>query len=309
MTSLKSGVKLTLMKKPKIKNLGWGTKMKKGLVLRGDLSFGDGTKYSGALKSYKKQIPHGYGIYFFPKHGEMYKEEGIELARIKYYSGNFRNGKFHGQGSFSGTGEYKYKGEFKNGKLHGKGIIKYWKNNESFEGYFKNDRKLSGKWKFPSGDQYEGPIKNDSANGYGKSIYKKSGAKYIGEFKNGAWDGKGKQIQKNGSVYIGKFKNGKRHGYGVVTHKKTYYKGQWIKGLRTGTGIFNFGDGGIYKGQWKNDTMHGKGVLTESKGKTAGQVYSGQWKNGVMDGIFISKDKTGKKRKELWREDKFIKLI
>jgi hypothetical protein len=28
-----------------------------------------------------------------------------------------------------------------------------------------------------------------------------------------------------------------------------------------------------------------------------------------MNGIFIFKDKTGKKRKELWREDRFIKIV
>ena len=45
--------------KPKIRDLGWGTKLKKGLVLRGDLKFSTGARYSGALKSYNKQIPHG----------------------------------------------------------------------------------------------------------------------------------------------------------------------------------------------------------------------------------------------------------
>ena len=79
-----------------MQDLGFGTKMKKGLVLRGNLSFGNGAKYSGALKSYKNQIPHGYGIYFFPEHGQMKKIDGIELAIIKYYSGNFKNEKFHG---------------------------------------------------------------------------------------------------------------------------------------------------------------------------------------------------------------------
>ena len=49
--------------KPKIRDLGWGTKLKKGLVLRGDLKFSTGARYSGALKSYNKQIPHGYGIF------------------------------------------------------------------------------------------------------------------------------------------------------------------------------------------------------------------------------------------------------
>ena len=55
--------------------------------------------------------------------------------------------------------------------------------------------------------------------------------------------------------------------------------------------------------------MNGNGILTETKGKQAGEVYTGIWKNGKKNGNFIFKDKSGKKRKELWKEDKFIKFI
>ena len=40
----------------KIKDLGFGTKLKKGLVLTGKLSWPNGATYRGALKSQKKQI-------------------------------------------------------------------------------------------------------------------------------------------------------------------------------------------------------------------------------------------------------------
>ena len=55
--------------------------------------------------------------------------------------------------------------------------------------------------------------------------------------------------------------------------------------------------------------LNGNGILTETKGKQAGEVYTGIWKNGKKNGNFIFKDKSGKKRKELWKEDKFIKFI
>ena len=51
------------MKKNKLKDSGFGTKKKKGLVLTGELSWPDGSTYKGALKSEKKQIPHGEGRY------------------------------------------------------------------------------------------------------------------------------------------------------------------------------------------------------------------------------------------------------
>jgi len=88
-----------------------------------------------------------------------------------------------------------------------------------------------------------------------------------------------------------------------------FYKGQWKNNKITGKGFFDFGDGGIYKGSFLNGERHGKGVLTESKGKKAGTSYSGIWKNSMMDGIFTFKDKKGKKRKELWKDDNFVKYV
>jgi len=300
-----------MKKKIKLVDKGFGTKIKKGLVLTGNLNWDNGATYKGALKSQKQQIPHGYGIYFFPEHGQMRNVLGIDLAIIKYYSGNFKNALFHGKGKFKSTGEYEYSGEFKKGNFDGKGVIKYWNTEETFDGIFKNNEKISGKWVLPDGNKYEGQIKNNMPDGFGSVKYKLSGQKYIGNFKDGLFHGKGTQFSKNDSIYEGGFKNGERHGYGCVSAKKdkSYYHGQWVNGLRSGNGIFDFGDGGIYKGKWQNDTMHGKGILTESKGKQAGTSHSGNWKNGQMDGIYIFKDKSEKKRKELWREDKFIKII
>ena len=281
-------VNFDMKSKPKIQDLGWGTKLKKGLVLRGDLNFGNGAKYSGALKSYFKQIPHGYGIYFFPEHGKMEKIDGVDVAIIKYYSGNFKNGKKEGKGKFFFTGQYSYEGQWKNDRLHGKGILKIWGSDEKFEGYFKNDLKVKGIW----------------------TISKQ--LKFIGKFKNNLPHGKGKLFEEK-NIYTGDFYNGEKHGHGVSVLRekkgKIFYKGQWKNNKITGKGFFDYGDGGIYKGSFLNGEKHGKGVLSESKGKKAGTSYSGSWKNSMMDGIFIFKNKKGKKRKELWKDDNFVKYV
>ena len=94
MTSLIDMVNFDMKSKPKIQDLGYGTKPKKGLVLRGDLKFGNGARYSGALKSYFKQIPHGYGIYFFPEHGQMKKIDGACQSDL------VRNGNFDQNSAF-----------------------------------------------------------------------------------------------------------------------------------------------------------------------------------------------------------------
>ena len=173
------------MKKNKLKDSGFGTKKKKGLILTGELSWPDGSNYKGALKSEKEKIPHGEGVYSFPDDEQWYEEEGVKLWRGKTYFGEFKNGKFNGQGRFKcgGTEAYNYEGEFKNGLFYGKGRMEH-DNGEIFEGYFKNDRKSFGKWKFSNGDEYEGKIKNNEA--HGKGTFKESNGKiFKGKFKNG----------------------------------------------------------------------------------------------------------------------------
>ena len=273
--------------KNEIKDLGWGTKPKKGLVLRGDLEFQNGAKYSGALKSPKKQIPHGYGIFFFPEHGKTETIDGLGIPTIKYYSGNFKNGKKEGGGKFFFNGHYSYSGQWKNDKFHGKGVFKKWGSDEKFEGYFKNDLRFNGTWTI---------TKN---------------LKYIGKFKNNLPHGKGKLFEEN-NIYTGNFKEGKKHGYGISISKgksKEYYKGQWKNNKISGKGIFDFGDGGMYIGSFLDGERHGKGTLIERKGKKINSSFSGNWKNDLRDGIYIFKDKKGKKRKELWKEDNFVKII
>jgi hypothetical protein len=201
----------------------------------------------------------------------------------------------HGHGIYfypdhlkEGVGDHYYSGNFKNSQFHGYG--EYISKEYNYKGEFKN-QKFHGQGEYSSKEHYyKGEFKNDKPHGTVEEIF----------------------FEKD-TVYIGQFKNGVRHGYGITKSyknkkNKSNFKGQWKKGLQS-EGIFDFGDGGIYRGQFKKGEMHGKGVLTESRGKKAGQVYSGNWKNGNMNGIFIFKDKTGKKRKELWREDRLIKIV
>lgn len=156
----------------KLLDKGFGTKMKKGLVLTGNLKWSNGATYRGALKSLKNIIPHGSGVYFFPESEQWTTIKGIRVHKIKSYVGEFKNGKFHGKGTFRSLNDYQYKGEFKNGRFNGRGKIEYEGDSagEKFEGIFKNDSKVKGKWIFQNGNIYEGEIKNDTSNGKGKAI-------------------------------------------------------------------------------------------------------------------------------------------
>ena len=94
------------------------------------------------------------------------------------YTGQFKNGKFHGIGKFEGKDGSKYEGEYKDGKMHGKGMYEcthfattFWLACIDFYVFTKTTH--IGSYKFKSGDIYEGAFRNDKSHGYGvyRSIY------------------------------------------------------------------------------------------------------------------------------------------
>jgi len=82
-------------------------------------------------------------------------------------------------------------GNRKNGRNHGQGTYTY-SNGDTFEGNFvANRRQGHGKMTFQSGDVYEGDWKTGAMDGQGKYVYAKTGNTYIGGFKTGRKHGKG----------------------------------------------------------------------------------------------------------------------
>ena len=116
-----------------------------------------GDKYTGEFRDNKR---HGYGTYTFLS-GESY---------TGYWENDMRNG--FGTNIFN-TGE-KYNGMYKNNLRHGFGV-NYFPSGETFEGWYKNDRKngigivtFSGDYK---GDKYIGYNLNDDMGGQGLYIW------------------------------------------------------------------------------------------------------------------------------------------
>lgn len=81
------------------------------------------------------------------------------------------------------------------------------------------------------------------------------------------------------------------------------YRGQTIKGVRIGVGMYKYYSGDVYLGDWKDDQMHGKGVIiyadaeryegTFFKGlkhgmgnfySLDGSVFKGEYSNGKREG-------------------------
>ena len=187
-------------------------KSKNSWTCQGDCDNGKGTKIwtdGGIDKGYWHNGKlDGYGFQFFGKTSDFAGDT---------FSGELKNGKFNGQGTYYDKSEdATHTGEFKNGLPNGKGAVHWGKNSVTPNGYC------------------EGNFKDGRMDGMGIKFWGTSGKwmndKYIGEWKNGEMDGKGR-------YYVG---------------DEGYFEGTWKNGEQNGDGIFVFKDGEVFKGHWVN---------------------------------------------------------
>jgi len=128
------------------------------------------------------------------------------------YNGSFKNGLFHGNGTWFGENGHKYEGQFQYGSGNGEGT---WttKEGETVSGVFVNHT-VNGAavWRWPQlgeGVRMEGNFKRGHAHGPG-IMYYGDGTRFEGDFKKGYPDGQGKLIDsKNGTIiWSGRLVNG-----------------------------------------------------------------------------------------------------
>lgn len=134
------------------------------------------------------------------------------------YVGEWKNGNFQGQGTYTFSDGNKYVGEFKDNKLDGQGVFYYLADNQ-----FK-------------GDRYVGSYRDGMRNGQGTYYYLANnsfkGDKYSGEFKDDTPTGLGITAKADGSKYTGEFKDWLWHGKGIYISKDGYVKeGIWDKNI------------------------------------------------------------------------------
>ena len=105
----------------------------------------------------------------------------------------------------------KYIGEFKDGLFHGQGTYT-WASGEKYVGDFKDDNKHGqGTYTYADGDKYVGEYKSDKMHGQGTYTYgpnsEWAGDKYVGEYKSDKMHGRGTYTTANGNKYVGTFSN------------------------------------------------------------------------------------------------------
>ena len=119
------------------------------------------------------------------------------FKRAKYV-GEYKNGKFHGQGTYTGKFGDNYVGQFKDGEFSGQGTY----------AWVTKDKK---------GAKYVGRFQNDKYHGQGTYIFA-DGAKYIGQFKDGKFHGQGTYTGADGRRYVGEWNDDKFHGRGTFNY-------------------------------------------------------------------------------------------
>ena len=177
-----------------------------------------------------------------------YRAELNDDNRGDLYEGEFQNGTFNGQGTYTSARGEKYIGEYKDGKHHGRGT-----------------------YTFVAGDKYAGEYRDGNLNGQGTYTFA-NGSKYIGEHKDGKFNGHGTYYhntpgENKGDVYVGEFKSGTYQGQGTYTFVNgNKFVGEFQENLPNGMGTFYFISGDRYTGEFKGWARQGKGILVYADG-------------------------------------------
>lgn len=141
-----------------------------------------------------------------------------------------------------------------------------------------------GKAIYATGDMYDGEFYEDKKHGSGQYTFVSKGRSEAdravlkeveqlgktGVDANDATDEIAKKLQLGPHIVEGVLMYGPH----------PCYRGEYVRGKRTGRGVMKNKDATIYKGEFLENRRHGQGVFYYLNG----DVYSGNWKNGAKDG-------------------------
>ena len=266
-------------------------------------------------------------------------------------------------GSETYANQSKYSGQFKDNKKDGQGTFIYPLGGKYVGEWKENEKSGQGTYTSSSGAKYVGEFKDDSYNGQGSYIYA-NGATYVGQFKEDERSGQGAYTYVDGKVEEGiwmddKFQyahtpsieietcstNANNCNKAQLCGRASYFSGSqrlWDKakssqkyvteakkrGLTCGTtstsaepksvsnlpncpsnkkvrwhncfGTITGSDGEKYVGEWKDSKRTGQGTFTY----TNGDKYVGEWKDNkrMGQGTFTWPD--GEKYVGEWKDSK-----
>ena len=226
------------------------------------------------------------------------------------YEGDSQNGQCHGKGTYRYANGNVYKGEWRYGKYDGEGKLTF-ANGDEYEGSF-FDGKYHGKGtcRYANGTVYEGEWQEGQWHGEGVCV-RADGTKEKGHFEGGEKNGFVRVDYTDGSFFEGEYRENKRHGQGTLSNPvllqgQTSYnveEGRWTNDEAPTYGVFRTHNGNVYEGEWKDALPHGRGTFRFQNGSryfgdfdegersghgvfraANGAVYDGEWKSDRMHG-------------------------
>nr|XP_020470120.1 alsin-like [Monopterus albus] len=209
------------------------------------------------------------------------------------YTGCWLAGRPHGRGTMKWPDGRMYSGSFKNGLEDGYGecVIpnKVLNKPDSYQGLWR-DGKIHGfgKYKYASGEVYEGCFCDGQRYGYGMlssgKLAKASYSVFIGQWIQDRKTGYGVYDDiTRGEKYMGLWLDDQRHGSAVVvTQGGLYYEGTFRENKMSGLGLLVSDDDTAFHGEFSDDwTVSGKGVLSLTNGDCLEGLFSGDWSTGL----------------------------
>ena len=189
------------------------------------------------------------------------------------FSGDLRDGLFHGYGSVNFNDGERFSGEFYGGRFDGQGAF-----------YSANDEwNLYGV--FLSGELNIGKLNTD--HGRAVTLERDAGSATLtgeawlfdGSVNDHGQIGEGTFVFADGSVYTGSFLNGLADGEGTLMDSsgRIIYEGGFKEGLLDGQGRYYSLEGWSYEGGFRFGIFHGEGVVN-----IAGEAIRGVWEMGVQ---------------------------
>jgi hypothetical protein len=255
-----------------------------------DVKLENGDKYTG---EYSNEKANGFGRLGTPKY---------------IYVGNFENNRQKGFGIIKSS-DSEYVGMVESGVKHGPGYERIGGLNPcTMRGMF-IDGTLEGfstVHQLTTGIKASGYFTNMLLDGYGR--LEEPGSSYLGEFKEHRKSGVGTFKVVDGECFSGEWVDDLKDGFGTELRGDTLYKGDFVKGLKTGLcEMENKKQGFRYIGSMLGGQMHkfGRYETLETayiggyqnnqrwgigyqKVEVLGSYY-GYWKNDLREGLGIEK--------------------
>eukprot|EP00483_Globobulimina_turgida_P000386 UN00386 len=155
--------------------------------------YANGDTFEGEYIDGKK---NGKGIYFWKEFQATYDGEwsmGIRRGNGKFtysdgsrYEGEWDNNYRSGSGTYMFANGDSYCGEYLDGKRRGEGICSYEEDYSQLIGTWKDDKFISGQWRYNDNTEWIGSFQNNMPFGKGVFMFA-SGNQSHGTYDNGLW--------------------------------------------------------------------------------------------------------------------------